>query len=120
MQSGRNHGDQDGEGRRRDLRDAPRGHAHGGQWTDELELKLRRLLDDEKKILLDLRNTTHMNSMAIGRVFGVHMSAVNRGVAFFVCNIDRRIESVLVIFTLVKVLKVYDTREDALAAFAKL
>jgi hypothetical protein len=52
-------------------------------------------------------------------VAGVHTSAANHGVSFFVCNIERRIQNVLTILKLVNVLHVYDTREEALAAFAR-
>ena len=98
----------------------PDGMLTGDKETNHLESELRRLIDGgEKKILLDLRNTSHLNSIAIGVVTGVHTSAAKRGVLFYVCNIERRIHNVLTIIKLVNVLNVYDTREEALAAFAK-
>lgn len=99
----------------------PDGMLKGDKETRQLEHELRRLLElPTNKILLDLRNTTHLNSIAIGVVAGVHASAANRGAAFFVCNVERRITNVLTILKLVNVLRVHDTREDAMAAFAKL
>ncbi len=97
------------------------GMLKGDRETRELELELRRLLEvPQRKILLDLGKTSHLNSIAIGVVAGVHTSATNRGSHFYVCNIERRITNVLTILKLVNVLHVFDTREDALAAFAKL
>jgi len=97
------------------------GMLKGDKETQQLEHELRRLLEvPQRKILLDLGNTSHMNSIAIGVVTGVHTSAANRGSHFYVCNVERRISNVLTILKLVNVLNVFDTREDALAAFAKL
>jgi anti-anti-sigma factor len=97
----------------------PDGMLKGDKETQQLEHELRRLLElPQPKILLDLRNTTHMNSIAIGVVAGIHTSASNRGASFCVCNVERRITNVLTILKLVNVLSVFDTREDALAALA--
>ena len=99
----------------------PEGMLKGDKETNHLESELRRLVQaNQKKILLDLRNTTHLNSTAIGVVVGVHASATNRGLAFYVCNIERRIHNVLTILKLVNVLNAFDTREEALEAFARL
>lgn len=98
----------------------PEGMLKGDKETSQLEHELRRLVQGgQAKILLDLRNTTHLNSIAIGVLAGVHTSAANRGLRFAVCNVERRIQNVLTILKLVNVLNVYDTREDALAALAK-
>ena len=97
------------------------GMLKGGRETDELENALRKLVNDHhKKILLDLAKTTFMSSAAIGLLASVHTSAVNRDLHLFVCNVERRIESVLVLVKLMNILNVYDTRDDALQAFAKL
>jgi len=99
----------------------PEGMLKGDRETTDLENQLRKLIQaGQKKILLDLRNTTHLNSVAIGVLAGVHTSAVNRKAAFFVCNVERRIHDTLVILMLVNVLNLFDTREEALAAFTKL
>jgi len=99
----------------------PEGMLKGGKETEELENALRKLVyDKHKKILLDLSKTSFMSSRAIGVLAATHTSAVNRNLHFCVCNIERRIESVLVLIKLMNMLNVYDTREDALQALAKL
>ena len=99
----------------------PKGMLKGGKETDELQNVLRKLTyDQHKKILLDLAETTHMTSMAIGVLAGVHASAANKNLYFWVCNIEKRIKSILVQVKLLNILTVYDTREDALAAFEKI
>jgi anti-anti-sigma factor len=99
----------------------PEGMLKGDKETNQLDYELRRLVQGgQTKILLDLRNTTHLNSIAIGVLAGVHTSAANRGLHFAVCNVERRIQNVLTILKLVNVLNVYDTREDALKALERL
>ncbi|MFQ5600224.1 MAG: STAS domain-containing protein [Candidatus Krumholzibacteriia bacterium] len=98
----------------------PKGMLRGGKETDELETTLRKLVyDGHKRILLDLQKTSFMSSTAIGLLAGVHTSATNRGLAFYVCNIDRRIEDILTVIKLVQVLNVFDTRDEALQALAQ-
>jgi anti-sigma B factor antagonist len=99
----------------------PEGNFTGGRETDQLESELRRHLQaDQKKMLLDLRNTAHLTSVPIGMLVGVHTSAQHRGLNLYMCNIERRISNVLTILKLVNVFNVFDTREQALEAFAKL
>lgn len=98
----------------------PEGMLKGDRETTELENSLRKLMQDgQKKILLDLQKTAWLNSIAIGMLTGVHTSAMNRGVKFAVCNVERRIHDTLVILRLLNVLNVYDKREEALEALAK-
>jgi anti-anti-sigma factor len=99
----------------------PKGMLTGGRETTEVETILRDLVQAEhKKILLDLGETSHLASVAIGMLVGVHTSAAHRGLHFAVCNLERRIENVLIILKIANVLNVYDTRDEALQAFAAL
>ena len=99
----------------------PEGMLKGGKETDELETALRKLIyDKHKKILLDLGKTNFMSSRAIGILAAAHMSSVTRELHFCVCNIERRIESVLVLIKLMNMLTVFDTRAEALQALAQM
>jgi anti-anti-sigma factor len=98
----------------------PEGSFTGGRETDQFESELRRHIQaNQKKILLDLRGTSHLSSVPIGMLVGVHTSATNRGLHLFMCNIERRIDNVLVVLKLINVFNVFDTREQALEAFKK-
>jgi anti-anti-sigma factor len=100
---------------------SPEGMLVGGDETHRLEDELRGLMArGKKKIVLDLGRTSHLSSTAIGTLVSVHLHAANNGVAFFACNIDKRIESILAIFKLVNVLNVFGTCEEALEALAKV
>ena len=97
----------------------PEGMLKGDTETDLLQYELLRQLNGgQKKILLDLRNTTHLSSMAIGILARIHTSAATREAHFHVCNVERRIESTLAIVRLVNVLNVHATRDDALKVLA--
>lgn len=97
----------------------PEGMLKGDTETDLLQYELLRQLNGgQKKILLDLRNTTHLNSIAIGILARIHTSAATREAHFHVCNVERRIENMLTIVRLVHVLNVHATRDDALKVLA--
>lgn len=99
----------------------PEGMLKGDKETSQVEYELRRLLQGgQQKVLLDLHKTTHLNSVAIGMLAGVHITATNRKGHFYVCNVERRIQNMLTVVRLVNVLNVFDTREDALRALAKI
>ena len=98
----------------------PEGMLKGDNETTQLESELRRLIQGQRKVVLDLRNTTHLNSVAIGMLAGIHTSAANRGTHFCVCNVEKRIHNMLVIVRLVNVLNVYDSREEAIEALGKM
>lgn len=96
----------------------PKGMLRGAKETEELETDLRKLLyDDQQKILLDLAKTTHMSSTAIGVLASAHIRARKRNLRLHVCNIERRIENVLAIVKLTRVLNCFDTRKQAMDAF---
>ena len=97
----------------------PEGMLKGDKETDQLQSELlRQLQGGQKKILLDLRNTTYLNSIAIGILARIHTRAATSGAHFYVCNVERRIENMLTIVRLVNVLNVHAKREDALQALA--
>ena len=100
---------------------SPEGMLMGGDETQRLENELRGLIaHGQKKILLDLGRTRHLSSIAIGSLVGVRLNAANNGVAFYACNVDKRIENILTIFKLVNVLNVFGTADEALEALAKV
>ena len=96
----------------------PKGPLDGGVLTDELETDLRKLVyDDQKKIVLDLDETTRVSSIGFGVLIAAHISANNREARLHLCNIDKRIKDTLAILKLLRVFHCFDTRQDALDAF---
>jgi anti-anti-sigma factor len=87
----------------------------GGDETDELYDKLGELVDEEeRKILLDLADVTHMTSIPIGLLARRGISAQKKGLTMALCNVTKRIEDVIVIVALGRLFTLYGSREEAL------
>ncbi len=95
----------------------PKGILKGDRETDDLERVVRDLLDNHYKILIDLHNVDHMTSIPIGVLVGLHVSAKNRHIPFYICNMTHHIEDVVIIFRLAELFTIFDTRNEALEAF---
>ena len=96
----------------------PKGPLDGSKLTIELETDMRKLIyDDQKRIILDLGKVSRISSIGIGTLASLHASATNRHVMMHVCEISKRNKDVLAIVWLLRVLNVYETRKEAMAAF---
>lgn len=95
----------------------PKGTLKGDHETDELERVVRQLLDNHEKILVDLDDVDHMTSIPIGVLIGLHVSARNRHIPFYLCNMTHHIEDVIIIFRLAEIFTIFDSQEEALEAF---
>lgn len=92
-----------------------------GQDGEKLAGALRALLQEGKqKVLVDLGRVSLMTSRPIGSLVGVQAHAFKRGAALYLCNVDKRIENILVIMWLVRVLNVLGTRAEALSFLGAL
>ena len=96
----------------------PNGPLDGSKLTVELETDMRKLIyDDQKKIVLDLGKVSRISSIGIGTLASLHASATNRHVKMHVCEISKRNQDILAIVWLLRVLNVFETRDEAIAAF---
>jgi anti-sigma B factor antagonist len=98
----------------------PKGYLVGGEETDELE-KLTRDLAAEGNLhlLIDLGETQHINSTALGVLITAHTSYLRRGGQMKLCRVDNRIKNIFVITKLISVFEVYESEELALASFSR-
>jgi anti-sigma B factor antagonist len=97
---------------------APSGWLMGGDETDDFEKTVRRLLEEGNRCLvIDLVNVTHMNSNAIGVLVGCHSSYANREGRLVLCNLEVRVQNVLVITRLSLVFDVYKSEREAVSSF---
>jgi len=99
---------------------APKGYLTGGEETDELESAIRALSESgNKQLLINLGETQHLNSTALGVLNSAHSNYVKRGGQMKLCSVDKRIQNIFVITKLSLVFDVYTNEEQAIASFAE-
>ncbi len=99
---------------------APRGYLTGGEETDALEQKISSLVaSGNRNLIINLGETQHLNSTALGVLISAHASYVKRGGQMKLCSVDKRIENIFVITKLSMVFDVYANEELAIASFAE-
>ena len=97
---------------------APKGMLLGGKETDELSAKIRELSEaGNKKLLINLGQTTFMNSVSLGVLIAGHTNYAKRGAQLKLCSVDKKIQNIFVVTKLSLVFDVYDSEEEALKSF---
>jgi anti-sigma B factor antagonist len=77
-----------------------------------------KLLDDNtKKIVIDIQRVTHMNSTGLGAIVASLTSARNRQGDLRIAGTNEKIGPLLTVTKLVRVFKVYETVDRAVASF---
>ena len=98
----------------------PRGYLTGGDETDELDQAIKTLVEGgNKSLVINLGETQHLNSTALGVLISAHSSYVRRGGQMKLAAVDHRIQNIFVITQLSMVFDVYPTEELAIASFAE-
>ncbi len=98
----------------------PKGYLSGGDETDELERAIKTLAEGgNKHLIINLSETQHLNSTALGVLISAHSSYVRRSGQMKLCSVDKRIENIFVITKLSLVFDVFPTEEQAIASFAE-
>ena len=98
----------------------PHGYLTGGEETDDLERSIKTLIEaGNKHLVINLGETQHLNSTALGVLISAHSNYVRRGGQMKLCSVDKRIENIFVITKLSLVFDVYPTEEQAIASFAE-
>ena len=98
----------------------PKGYLVGGEETDELEKAIRELADQgNKHLVVNLGETQHVNSTALGVLITGHTTYARRGGQMKLCSVDKRIQNIFVITKLSLVFDVYESEELAIASFAE-
>ncbi|MGP8245048.1 MAG: STAS domain-containing protein [Bryobacteraceae bacterium] len=71
--------------------------------TDILHAKVSQLIPDSRRIVLDLTDLTHMDSMGLGAVVRLYVSARSAGCDFELINLGKRIRHLLGVTNLLSV-----------------
>jgi len=80
---------------------------------------LKRALTSSKHLVLDLSGVTYIDSTGLGTLVGVYSSARGSGADIKLAGLNQRLRDLLQITKLVTVFEVYDTVQEALAAFKR-
>ena len=96
----------------------PKGMLLGGKETDELQGKIKELSDaGNKKLLINLGQTTFMNSVSLGALIAAHTSYAKRGAQLRLCAVDKKIQNIFIVTKLSLVFEVDDTEEESLKGY---
>ena len=96
----------------------PKGMLLGGKETDELQNKIKELVEaGNKKLLINLGQTTFLNSVSLGVLIGAHSSYAKRGAEMKLCAVDKKIQNIFVVTKLSLVFDVFESCEEASKSF---
>jgi len=96
----------------------PHGYLMGGDETEELEKAIADLLvAGNRRLVVDLLEVIHMNSLALRAMIDAHKSYANRGGKIKLCHLTDRIQNALVITKLAMVFDVCGTELQAIEGF---
>jgi anti-sigma B factor antagonist len=91
-----------------------------GEETVALREKVKSLLSGgKKKIVLDLKNVSMIDSSGLGALVAAHSSATSGGAALRLCNLGSRTNELLQMTRLVTVFEVSDSEAEAVRAMSK-
>jgi anti-sigma B factor antagonist len=91
-----------------------------GEETSSLREKVKSLLGEgKKKIVLDLKNVSLIDSSGLGALVAAYSSAKSGGASLRLCNLGSRSNELLQVTKLYTVFEVSNTEADAVRAMSK-
>jgi anti-sigma B factor antagonist len=90
-----------------------------GDEATALRDTLKKLLDSNRQILLNLSGVTYIDSGGLGTLVGVYSSARASGADIKLTGLGQKLRDVLQVTKLVTVFEVYDSEQQAIAAFRR-
>jgi anti-sigma B factor antagonist len=88
-----------------------------GEEAAHLRETLKRTLATSQRIVLNLSGVSYIDSGGLGTLVGAYSSARSAGADIKLTGLGARLREVLQITKLVTVFEVYDTEQQAIAAF---
>ena len=96
-----------------------RGRLLFGDEAGALRDTVKNLLSESKNIVINLGETTYIDSGGLGTLVGLYTSAQNAGGMVKLCNLQQRVTDLLQVTKLLTVFDVYDTEEEAVRSFTR-
>lgn len=90
-----------------------------GEESALLRDTVKKLISEEKKILLELGGVTYIDSGGLGTLVAIYTTARNAGVSVKLANLTQRVGDLLQVTKLLTVFEVYDSEGQALESFVK-
>ena len=91
-----------------------------GEALAELRDSIREALaSDQKNILLNLAEVSHIDSSGLGQLIGSYATVTERGGQLKLLNLQKRVNDLMQVTKLVTVFETYTNEEAALKSFAK-
>jgi anti-sigma B factor antagonist len=88
-----------------------------GDEANALRDTLKKLLNGTKQVVLNLSGVSYIDSGGLGTMVGVYSSARASGADIKLTGLGQRLRDVLAITKLATVFEVYDSEQQAIAAF---
>ena len=91
-----------------------------GESTAALREAIRKLINKGRKlILLNLKNTTYIDSAGIGELVSSFVAVKKQGGALNLVNLEKRVHGILQMTKLLTVFEVFENEQAAVALFTK-
>jgi anti-sigma B factor antagonist len=88
-----------------------------GDESAELRDTVRRLLQDNPRIVLNLGGVNYIDSGGLGTLVALYTTAHGAGGSIKLCNLTQRVGDLLQVTKLLTVFEVYDTEDAAIDSF---
>ncbi len=90
-----------------------------GEESAELRDTVKKLLTQNKKIVLNLGGVTYIDSGGLGTLVALYTTAHNGGGGIKLSNLTQRVGDLLQVTKLLTVFEVYDREDEAIRSFQK-
>jgi len=90
-----------------------------GEESALLRDTLKKLINENSQIVLNLGSVTYIDSGGLGTLVALYTTAHNAGGAVKLANLTPRVGDLLLVTKLLTVFEVYDSEEEAVQSFTK-
>jgi len=90
-----------------------------GEESAMLRDNLRKLIAENKRIVLNLGGVNYIDSGGLGTLVSLYTTAHNAGGSIKLANLTQRVGDLLQVTKLVTIFEVYDSEEEAIESFRK-
>jgi len=90
-----------------------------GEESAELRERVKALIGEGSRIVLNLREVTYIDSGGLGTLVSLYTTAQNAGGSIKLSDLTNRVGDLLQVTKLLTVFDVYDTEEEAIRSFRK-